>query len=358
MRIGILGAGLIGREHLTGLRDLIDRGLVDAALAGVYDPDAERAAAARADFGIERGYDAAEALIAAPDIEVVFVTAWTGSHRDLVAACCAAHKPVFCEKPLARDLAEARAMLAAVEAAGIAHQLGLILRTSPAFGMLRQLCAEHREALGRLMAVGFRDDQYFPIQGRYASRWRCNAELAGAGTFLEHSIHDVDLMRWLFGDFDRVLAATGNFAGHRGIEDLAAVTARLASGAQVQFLSLWHQILSRPSQRRLEVFFERGRIAVEGETFGPIELELGERPAERIEPAAVARTYLQANPDLLELGLQVAAPQAVEDYRFLAAVAAGRPPEPGFAAGVAAHEVVAAAYRAAAAGCAVVLPLP
>ncbi len=355
MKIGILGAGLIGCEHLTGMRDLIDRGVIDASLAGVFDTDTERAEAAAASFGIARRFDAAEELVASDEIEVVFVTTWTGAHRELVDLCCKAGKPVFCEKPLARDLAEALAMQAAVEAAGIPNQIGLILRTSPAFGFAKVLC--EREDLGSLMAVNFRDDQYFPIQGRYGSEWRKDHALAGGGTFIEHSIHDVDIMRWMFGDFARVQATTRAFAGHAGIEDMAAVSATLAAGAQVQFLSIWHQILSRPSTRYLEIFFERGRIAVEEEVFGPVTLERGDEDIRTFEQADIAQVYLQNNPDLMALGLQVASPQAVEDYRFLTALAEGRTPEPDFSVGVAAHEVVEAAYRSAESGTPVDLPL-
>lgn len=355
MKIGILGAGLIGCEHLTGLADLIERGVVDASLAGVFDIDQARALGAAERFGIGRRFETAEDLVASDEVEVVFVTTWTGAHREGVDLCCRAGKPVFCEKPLARDLAEARAMQAAVEAAGIPNQIGLILRTSPAYGFAKGLC--EREDLGRLMAVNFRDDQYFPIQGRYGSEWRADRALAGGGTFIEHSIHDVDLMRWMFGDFTRVQATTRAFAGHAGIEDMAAVSATLAAGAQVQFLSIWHQILSRPSTRALEIFFERGRIAVEQEVFGPVTLERGDDAIHIFEQADIAQAYLQTNPDLMPLGLQVASPQAVEDYRFLAALADARPPEPDFSVGVEAHEVVEAAYRAAADGAPVDLPL-
>jgi predicted dehydrogenase len=345
MRIGLLGAGLIGGEHSAGLRDLLERGLVDGCLAGVHDPAPGRAEAFRARFGFERVFPAAEALLEAPEVEVIFVTSWTAAHAPAVELAARLGKPVFCEKPLGRTLAEARGMHAAVRRARLPHQLGLILRTSPALQQVRALCRE--PALGRLMAVHLRDDQFFPIQGRYQSEWRKDQALAGGGTLIEHSIHDVDLVRWLFGDFREVRARLGNHAGHPGIEDLALVQAELAGGGQASFLSLWHQITSRPSTRRLEIFFERGRIEVEDEVLGPVSLELGDAPKRVLEQAEVARHYLQANPALLPLGLQVASPQEVEDYLFLRALGDGRPPAPDFAEGVAAHEIVEAAYLSA-----------
>ena len=357
MRIGFLGAGLIGTEHLTGLSDLIDRGLVDACLAGVFDPDRQRGLDARKRFGMERQFDSAEALIDSAEVEVVFVATWTGAHAQLVDRVVAAGKPVFCEKPLARNLAEARAMQTAVDSAQIPNQIGLILRTSPAFGFVRQLCREKAQALGPLMVVNFRDDQYFPIQGRYGSEWRKDHDLAGGGTFIEHSIHDVDIMRWIFGDMTRVQALMGNHAGYEDIEDLAMVTADFAAGGRVHFLSIWHNILSRPSTRHLEIFFENGRIAVDEEVFGPVRIELGQAEERIYEQPDIAQAYLQNNQDLMDLGLSVASPQAVEDYRFLTALQAGQKPEPDFSVGVAAHEVVEAAYRSARQGGSLALPL-
>jgi predicted dehydrogenase len=355
MRIGLLGAGLIGGEHAAGLRDLFERGLVDGCLAGVHDPDMARAESFRERFGFERVYPSPEALIAAPEIEALWVTSWTAAHREAVELAVRHAKPVFCEKPLGRDLTEARQMRAAVGSARLPHQIGLILRSSPAFQRVRRLARE--PGLGRLMAVHFRDDQFFPVQGRYRSEWRKDRALAGGGTLLEHSIHDVDLMRWMFGEFVSVRASTRAFAGHPGIEDLALVQAELASGGQVSLLSVWHQILSRPSTRRLEIFFERGRLEVENEVLGPIILERGEEPSRLLEQAEVARAYLESNPELLPLGLQVASPQEVEDYLFLTALRDGRTPAPGFDEAVRAHEIVEAAYLSAREDRPVELPL-
>ena len=64
------------------------------------------------------------------------------------------------------------------------------------------------------MAAIFRDDQYFPIQGTYASQWRADVTQAGGGCLIEHSIHDVDILRFCFGEVDELSARTANFSGH------------------------------------------------------------------------------------------------------------------------------------------------
>jgi predicted dehydrogenase len=355
VKIGFLGAGLIGNEHATGLSGLIKAGLIDASLSGVYDPDLGRARSFQKRFGFERVYSADRELIESDAVDVVYITTWTSAHPALVEIAAAAGKPVFCEKPLARNLDDARLMGETARAAGIPNQIGLILRTSPAYGFARHLVRDTE--LGRLMTVNFRDDQYFPIQGVYRSEWRKEAKLAGGGTFIEHSIHDVDLMRWIFGDFSEIRAITRRFAGFEGVEDLALVTGELVHGGQVVFTSVWHNILSRESNRFCEMFFENGRVVVENEVFGPVTVERGEIPVKVYDQAEIGQWYMQANPEIMEISPAVASPTALEDYQFLRALLEGRQPGPDFSVGVAAHEVIEAAYRSARENRPVTLPL-
>ena len=94
---------------------------------------------------------------------------------------------------------------------------------------------------------------------------------SAAGTLLEHSIHDVDMLRFLVGDVERVSANTANFHGHDGIEDVANATIGFASGAIGTLTSVWHDNLARPSLRRVEIFCERRYIVIEGDDwFGPV----------------------------------------------------------------------------------------
>ena len=126
-----------------------------------------------------------------------------------------------------------------------------------------------------------RDDQYFPIGGMYGSDWRADVSIAGGGTLLEHSIHDLDLLAWMLGPVVSVVARTQNHAGHPGIEDVAAVTLEHSSGAISTLLSVWHGIKTRPSTRRLEVFFERGHAVLENEQVGPVMVEQAEDDRDR-----------------------------------------------------------------------------
>ena len=127
--------------------------------------------------------------------DAVYVCTWTSEHPRLVAAAAERGLAVFCEKPLATDLAAAEAMADAVAGAG-RRQPG---RAGPA-PLARRSSGpgtwSSRPDAGRVMAVVFRDDQFIPVQGHYGSTWRADRDQAGAGTLLEHSIHDVDMLRF------------------------------------------------------------------------------------------------------------------------------------------------------------------
>ena len=329
--IGFLGCGLIARSHARGLA-----AVADAAVVAAFDIDPARADAFAADHAGTRGtaMRSAEAVIDASD--AVYVCTWTAAHPELVAAVAAAGKPVFCEKPLAVDYPTARSMRDVVETAGVTNQVGLVLRNSPAFRWLRHQVLD--PAVGQLMNVVFRDDQYLPTQGMYGSTWRGDRTKAGAGTLLEHSIHDLDLLRWIMGPIESVSASMGNVHGLDGIDDQSSVLLVARSGAQATLTSVWHDVLSRPSQRRVEVFCRDAVLTVSGDWSGPVSIETStcERTHERdgLTEVAAAADGLGVNPDAA----------------FVESIVHGKPAYPDFALALDAHRLADAAYLSAASG--------
>lgn len=346
-QVGIIGAGLIGRFHARGLHGLIKLGLVDACYVAVCDRVEERAQEFAHLAGLDRWTADADELIASPDVNTIYVCTPTGEHMALVLKAAAAGKHVFCEKPLARTLADAQQMCEAVRNAGVRHQVGLILRHAPIFTVLKELTDDPK--LGQLMTVLFRDDQFFPIQGHYGSDWRKDVAVTGGGTLIEHSIHDLDLLTWLVGDIESLRAETRNFAGHEGVEDLASVSLRFANGATGQLISIWHDIRDRRSTRMLELFFERGYFAVDDDFFGPIRYQTyaTQGPAV-LADEEVRRRYLELVGLSDDVYDQALSKYSLEDYWFLRSLSEERDPFPGFDIGLRAHELVDAVYRSAA----------
>jgi predicted dehydrogenase len=194
-------------------------------------------------------------------------------------------------------------------------------------------------ASGRVMGVVFRDDQYLPVQGMYGSTWRADPATAGSGTLLEHSIHDVDMIEYLVGPVASISAHTAYFHGLAGIEDAVTASFTLAGGGVGSLVSVWHDVLERPSLRRVETLSERLWCALEGDWFGPVRWVRSGEAEQVLEGAALVAA-------VREQGLVVDNP----DVDFVDAVAAGRPATPDFNTAVRAHELVDAAYRSAAAG--------
>jgi predicted dehydrogenase len=256
-----------------------------------------------------------------------------------------AGKALFCEKPIDRDLAAATELVEAVAGSGAPSQCGLVLRSAPVFLALRALVESG--TLGDPMAAVFRDDQFFPIRGHYASQWRGDVAQSGGGCLIEHSIHDVDILRFCFGEVDRVSARTANHAGHEGVEDLAAVTLSFASGFEAQLTSVWHDIMTRGSTRRIEVFCREGMISLSNEFRGPLRIQTSEGIEVRECPSPAWVDDLPLDND--ETGIVLRA-YVEADRGFIDAVAAGRTPEPGLDVALVAHRLVDAAYRSAAHG--------
>jgi len=332
MRVGFLGAGLIATYHSKSLRRSGAEAEFGVVRAGVYDPNTDRAAA----FAQAAGHTVCSSEDEVLDnCDIVYVCTWTSEHPRQVAKAVARGLHVFCEKPLATSLAAAEQMATLANAAGVAHQVGLVLRRSPAYVWAKHLAADPTS--GRVMSVVFRDDQFIPIQGHYSSTWRADKALVGAGTLLEHSIHDIDMFRFLVGDLARVSAHQANFHGLDGIEDAVTASISFANGAIGTLATVWHDNLARPSLRRVEMFCERRYIVIDGDDwFGPVSWTNSDGSTHSItgdELVAAAETLVDGtlNPD----------------GEFIRAVASGRPAWPDLNTAVAAHQVVEAMYESA-----------
>jgi predicted dehydrogenase len=367
VRLGFLGAGFIADYHAR----MLTASSADADIVAVFDPADGRAEAFCARHG-GQPVPSEEALFDV--VDAVYVCTWTSEHPRLVGLAAARGLPVFCEKPLAVSLEAALHTAATVAEAGVVNQVGLVLRDSPAFRLLRAMVAEPDD--GPVLNVVFRDDQYLPTRGVYGSTWRGDVTRAGAGTLLEHSIHDLDLLEWLFGPVVALSARMQYRHELAGIEDVAVVVCEFASGATCTLTSIWHDVLGRPSLRRMEVFRQRAWYALEGDVVGPLSwtrttpTELAEADAmtatreakaagndEGAEPAEhgwasgrpVEPETLKGRALIEELARRGEALR-FPDAGFVDAVAMGAPASPTMADALRAHVLADVAYRSAAEG--------
>jgi predicted dehydrogenase len=344
LRIGFVGCGHIAAVHAASLHELARIGRIDAAITAVFDPDTERAER----FASRYGADVHATIDSAMDVvDVVWVCTWTSAHRAAVEAAAARDLPVFCEKPLGTDLDDCDAVAAAL--ATIPHQVGLVLRWAPVFARVAEIVQSRRH--GRTLTAILRDDQFFPIQGYYGSQWRGDVARAGGGTLIEHSIHDIDVLRWILGDPVWVSGVVNTAYGHEGIEDLASLTLGFADGSTAQLVSVWHQILTRGSSRRLEVFCDSAYLWTESDYLGPLHIET----ADGIEVYTADAPEWAGELAVPEMFQKALAQYAVPNQHFLEALdPAGASADlagfPTAADALAAHRIVEAAYRSARSG--------
>ncbi len=342
LRIGIIGCGVIAGAHAAALLGLREAGLADVGIAVVHDSDRARADRFANYVGAFTA-DSMDDLVAACD--VVYVCTSTGGHLEAVRAAAAANRPIFCEKPLARNLDESISLAKLASDAGVLVQVGLVLRTAPVFCWLSELVESGR--YGQPMAVIARDDQFFPIEGHYASTWRSDVAIAGGGALLEHSIHDLDILQACFGPVESAMASMRMLGGHDGIEDCVSALLSVASGVPISLVSVWHHVLSRPSTRRFEVLLEEAFVSLEDDFTGPLTVQTsaGVEIVECPPPPWVLDVPLPAG----RVGLAVR-PYLEENRSFIDCVTEARAPRPGLDEALAAHRVVDACYRSAAAG--------
>lgn len=230
INVGLVGYKFMGQAHSNAYRqvahffpDLKVRPL----LRTLCGRDEAAVAAAAAQLGWESYETDWRRLVARDDIGLVDISTPGDTHVAIAIAAAEAGKHVFCEKPLANSLAEARQMCAAVERAGVIGMVNFNYRRVPAVELARRLIADGR--LGRIYhwrAVYLQNwimDPHFPLV------WRLQKERAGTGALGDLGAHIVDLARMLVGEIETVTGLTETFIRQRPVE--AANDARLGATA-------------------------------------------------------------------------------------------------------------------------------
>ena len=220
-RVAIIGLGVIGRRMLANMPR---QGRLD--IVGGWDLSAEARASAAADYPWLAIAESAEALIAAPDVDLVYVGAPPRAHGALARAAMAAGKAVFCEKPLGVDVEESRALTAQMERSGLRHAVNLSLAAARGVSVMRDALAD-----GRLGAIAGADIRLhfarWPRGWQQSATWL--AERAEGGFVREVATHFLYLAQTLLGP-GRLIAASSRYP-EGGIGAETHALARLGFGA-------------------------------------------------------------------------------------------------------------------------------
>jgi myo-inositol 2-dehydrogenase/D-chiro-inositol 1-dehydrogenase len=248
---GLIGAGRIGKLHAQNLAYR----LPDARLMAIADISKESAERAARSCGVPAAFTDFRRILDDPDIDAVVICSSTNTHAHLVEEAAAAGKHIFCEKPLDLDLRRIDRVLAAVKKAGVKLQVGFNRRFDSNFKRVHDLVAAGEIGTPHIVRITSRDPQPPPID---------YVKVSG-GIFLDMTIHDFDMARYLIADEVTELYATGGVMvdpaiGQAGDIDTTVITLRYKSGA-IGTIDNSRQAVYGYDQR-VEVFGSKGLSTV------------------------------------------------------------------------------------------------
>ena len=230
MNVGLLGYAFMGRAHAHALRVLsymTGPPMIRPTLWSVAGRDEAAVREMAERFGFERWTTDWRELVEDPGLDVFENLGPNSLHAEPTIAAARAGKAVLCEKPLARDAAEARTMLEAVEAAGVPHMCAFNYRFMPAVRRARDMI----EA-GEIGDVLHFRGTYRQSWGSSTEEvWRFDREAAGGGALGDLASHVVDLARYLVGEIGTIASAMTTFAEGRTVDDAVAAAVEFENGA-------------------------------------------------------------------------------------------------------------------------------
>jgi myo-inositol 2-dehydrogenase / D-chiro-inositol 1-dehydrogenase len=208
LRVAVIGVGRIGRMHA----ELLAHRVPDVALASVYDAASDVAQAVGAELGADVP-DSVDELLSADDVDAVAICSSTPTHADLIERAARAGKAVLCEKPVSFDLADVDRALAAVATAGVPFQIGFNRRFDPAHQAVRDAVAGGELGDPHLARISSRDPAPPPLEYSRVS----------GGLFLDMTVHDFDMARFVTGSEVTGVYATGSIRVTPGLDEFGDI---------------------------------------------------------------------------------------------------------------------------------------
>ena len=255
IKVGIIGAGRIGRVHAESLYYHVKTAQITAVSDPAMAPDMKEWLAER-NIEAFAGYNE---IINDPRIDAVMVCSPTKTHTEIAIAAIKAGKHVFCEKPISADISEIKAVMSELEKTPVLFQVGFNRRYDHNFKAVREAVAAGRIGEPHIVKITSRDPN--PPSLDYVK--------VSGGLFLDMAIHDFDMARFLTGSEVEEVFACGAVLvdpeiGKAGDIDTAVTTLKFASGALAVIDN------SRRAEygydQRAEVFGSKGLVSISNDT--------------------------------------------------------------------------------------------
>ena len=255
LRIGIIGAGRIGKLHANNLASRVPNAEL-AAISDVYEPAAKELAEK---LGVPAYYSDYHKILEDPAIDAVFICSSTDTHSPISIEAARAGKNIFCEKPIDHDLDKIKVVLDEVKKAGVKYQVGFNRRFDRNFKHVHEVVKNGGIGDVQIVKVTSRDPEAPPIS---------YVKVSG-GIFVDMTIHDFDMVRYLSGSEVEEVSAFGACLvnpdiAKEGDVDTCIITLKFANGA-LGVIDNSRQAVYGYDQR-VEVFGSKGCITADNET--------------------------------------------------------------------------------------------
>ncbi len=255
IKVGVIGAGRIGKIHASN----IIKNFADVEVKAVADINADTIRDWAAELGIQHVYADYKKVIEDQDIDAVIICSSTDTHSQITIEAAQAGKHIFCEKPIDYDIDRIHQALEAVKVAGVKFQVGFNRRFDHNFKKVRELI--QKGSIGDVQIVKVISRDPTPPPAEYVK--------VSGGMFLDMTIHDFDMVRYLTGS--EVIEVYANAAvlvdkaiGEAGDVDTALISLKFANGA-IGMIDNCRQAVYGYDQR-VEILGTKGSISVANDT--------------------------------------------------------------------------------------------
>ncbi|MDI6812234.1 MAG: Gfo/Idh/MocA family oxidoreductase [Desulfitobacteriaceae bacterium] len=339
LKFGIIGCGRIALKHAESIV-----ALPEAELVGVCDIVPERARAFAEKYGAKPYVDYIE-MLKNPEIDVITVATPSDLHAPIGIAAAKAGKHVMVEKPMAMTLKSADELIAACREAGVKLAVIHQNRFNKSIKLMRTALNDGRFGKlthGQATVRWNRDDNYYA-----QAPWR-GTKLQDGGVLMNQSIHNIDLLQWMFGPVESVFGYTTTMLRKIEMEDIGVAVLKFKSGA-LGIIEAASTIYPKNIEETLNVFGETGSVMVGGIAVNRI--ETWEFQDSEQEKAEIFASQENDPPNVYGFGHR----EIILD--MIQAIWEERPPAVPGEEGRKALEIILSIYKCQETGMPVVLPL-
>ena len=348
MKVGIVGAGVIGTRRATAIGSIHQ----DNKIIAVCDIDFPRAEELASKYGADSCQDWRE-IVNDKSIQAVVVSTPNKFLKEISLRALEEDKHVLCEKPLGKNAKEAEEIYRRAKEKKRVLKTGFNHRHHPAIFEAKRL--SDREEIGYIYYIRC----LYGHGGRlgYEKEWRASKDLSGGGELLDQGVHVIDLFRWFLGEFDEAYGKISTYSWDMEVEDNAFAIFKTKKGQVATMHTSWTQWKNK---FLFEIFGEKGYLIVDGlgGTYGTEKLIIGKRKREKTEDYLgeslkegnqdKSKGYLGGPPD--EEILEFPGPDISweEEWKeFISAIKENREPLGSGYDGLMANKMIEAVYKSA-----------